>query len=164
MERFVKAFISNKLPYISKQKVVQIGVEYVDTMLQCGMEFYDDRTPLSLICLLMDICDLQDEKRVKFCSLALCHSFSPVASVVCGESSSNAYGKILVVFFFVWCCFTLMCPKQVLYVNSPSSCGRVVKLLACGARGPGFDFPPRHLNFQRLVISCFQVETWLKDR
>ena len=31
-------------------------------------------------------------------------------------------------------------------------------------RGPGFDSRPRHLNFQRLVISCFQVEIWLKDR
>ena len=29
-----------------------------------------------------------------------------------------------------------------------SSVGRVVKLLACGARGPGFDSPPRHLNFR----------------
>ena len=38
------------------------------------------------------------------------------------------------------------------------------KLLACVARGPGFDSRPRHLNFQRLVISCFQVEIWLKDR
>ena len=45
-----------------------------------------------------------------------------------------------------------------------SSGGRVVKLLACGARGPVFDSRPRHLNFQRLVISCFQVEIWLKDR
>ena len=45
-----------------------------------------------------------------------------------------------------------------------SSGGQVVKLLACGARGPGFDSRPRHLNFQRLVISCFQVEIWLKDR
>ena len=45
-----------------------------------------------------------------------------------------------------------------------SSGGRVVKLLVCGARGPGFVSPPRHLNFQRLVISCFQVEIWLKDR
>ena len=45
-----------------------------------------------------------------------------------------------------------------------SSGGRVVKLLACGARGPGFDSRPRHLDFQRLVISCFQVEIWLKDR
>ena len=44
-----------------------------------------------------------------------------------------------------------------------SSGGRVVKHLACGARGPGFDSRPRHLNFQRLVISCFQVEIWLKD-
>ena len=34
---------------------------------------------------------------------------------------------------------------------------------ACGARGPGFDSRHRHLNFQRLVISCFQVEIWLKD-
>ena len=42
--------------------------------------------------------------------------------------------------------------------------GRVVRLLACGARGSGFDPRPRHLNFQRLVISCFQVEIWLKDR
>ena len=33
-----------------------------------------------------------------------------------------------------------------------------------GARGPVFDSRPRHLNFQRLVISCFQVEIWLKDR
>ena len=41
---------------------------------------------------------------------------------------------------------------------------RVVKLLACGARGPGFKSRSRHLNFQRLVISCFQVEIWLKDR
>ena len=40
----------------------------------------------------------------------------------------------------------------------------MVKLLACGARVPGFDSRPRHLNFQRLVISCFQVEIWLKDR
>ena len=44
-----------------------------------------------------------------------------------------------------------------------SSGGRVVKLLACGARGPGFDSRPRHLNFQKLVISCFLVEIWLKD-
>ena len=28
----------------------------------------------------------------------------------------------------------------------------------------GSDSRPRHLNFQRLVISCFQVEIWLKDR
>ena len=49
-------------------------------------------------------------------------------------------------------------------IHGGSSGGRVVKLLACGARGPGFDSRPRHLNFQRLVISCFQVEIWLKDR
>ena len=29
-----------------------------------------------------------------------------------------------------------------------SSGGRVVKLLAFGARGPGFDSSPRHLNFR----------------
>ena len=45
-----------------------------------------------------------------------------------------------------------------------SSGGRVVKLLACGARGPGFHSRSRHLSFQRLVISCFQVDIWLKDR
>ena len=51
------------------------------------------------------------------------------------------------------------------YPNRPgSSGGRMVKLLACGARGPGFDSRSRHLNFQRLVISCFQVEILLKDR
>ena len=48
--------------------------------------------------------------------------------------------------------------------GSGSSGGRVVKLFACGARGPGLDSRPRHLNFQRLVISCFQVEIWLKER
>ena len=46
---------------------------------------------------------------------------------------------------------------------SQSSGGRVVKLLACGAREPGYNSRPRHLNFQRLIISCFQVEIWLKD-
>ena len=29
-----------------------------------------------------------------------------------------------------------------------SSRGQVVKLLTCGARGPGFKSPPRHLNFR----------------
>ena len=48
--------------------------------------------------------------------------------------------------------------------SSWSSGGRVVKLLACGARGPGFDSRPRHLNFQRFVIYCFQVAIWLKYR
>ena len=38
------------------------------------------------------------------------------------------------------------------------------KKLACGARGPGFDFRPRHLDFQRFVISCFQFAIWLKYR
>ena len=36
--------------------------------------------------------------------------------------------------------------------------GRVFKLLACGARGLGFNSRSRHLNF----ISCFQVAIWLK--
>ena len=53
---------------------------------------------------------------------------------------------------------------KTLYLCVWSSGGRVVKLLACGARGPEFDSWPRYLNFQRLVISCFQVEIWLKDR
>ena len=41
-------------------------------------------------------------------------------------------------------------------VTPRSGGGRVVKLLACRARGPGFDYQSRHLNFQRLIIS-FQV-------
>ena len=41
---------------------------------------------------------------------------------------------------------------------------RLVKPLACRARGPGFDSRPRHLNFQRLVISCLQIVIWLKYR
>ena len=41
---------------------------------------------------------------------------------------------------------------------------RVVKLSACGARGPGIDSRSRYLNFQRLVISCFQVAIWRKYR
>ena len=35
-----------------------------------------------------------------------------------------------------------------LLIVAGSGGGRVVKLLACGARGPGFDSPPRHLNFR----------------
>ena len=35
-----------------------------------------------------------------------------------------------------------------LLVVQGSGGGRVVKLLACGERGPGFDSPPRHLNFR----------------
>ena len=54
--------------------------------------------------------------------------------------------------------------NQCFTVPFGSGSGRVVKLLACGARGPGFDSPPRHLDFQRLVISCFQVAIWLKYR
>ena len=50
------------------------------------------------------------------------------------------------------------------FIHVGSSGCRVVKLLACGARVTGFDSRPRHLDFQRLVISCFQVEIWLKDR
>ena len=60
-------------------------------------------------------------------------------------------------------CTCTMKPSKLSHTIT-SSGGRVVKLLACGARGPGFDSRPRHLNFQRLVISCFQVEIWLKDR
>ena len=50
------------------------------------------------------------------------------------------------------------------YLNlQGAAVAKLVKLLACRARGPGFNSRPRHLNFQRLVISCFQVEMWLKD-
>ena len=39
--------------------------------------------------------------------------------------------------------------KKILVINlCGSGGGRVVKLLPCGARGPGFDSPPRHLNFR----------------
>ena len=44
-----------------------------------------------------------------------------------------------------------------------SSGGRVVKLLTCGARS-GVGFPASPLEFQRLVISCYQVAIWLKYR
>ena len=57
-----------------------------------------------------------------------------------------------------------VCAYGVILHFERSSGSRVVKLLACRARGPGFDSRPRHLNFQRLVISCFQVEIWLKGR
>ena len=43
------------------------------------------------------------------------------------------------------------------------SSGVVVKLFACGARGPRFD-SQLPLQVQRLVIYCFQVAIWLKDR
>ena len=43
-----------------------------------------------------------------------------------------------------------------------SSSGVVVKLLTCGARGPGVWFLVSPLRFQRLIISCFQVAIWLK--
>ena len=107
MESYVKEFITNKVRTNSKLKVEQIGEEYVDTMLQYGMEFFDGNIPLSLICLLLDICGLHDEKKVKFCSLALSHSLSPVASVVCEDSiKSLPVSKNLILF----CCaafFTL---------------------------------------------------------
>ena len=56
----------------------------------------------------------------------------------------------------------LWTPELLLLQWIRSSSGRVVKLLACGARGPEFDSLRRHLNFQRLVISCFQVAIRLK--
>ena len=59
----------------------------------------------------------------------------------------------------IHCQWILLC--HLCFIRSGG--GRVVKLLACGARGPGFDSGRRHLNFQRLVISCFQVKIWLKD-
>ena len=44
--------------------------------------------------------------------------------------------------------------------------GRVVKLLACGVRGPGFGSSPRHLNFRDWLspASNLQVAIWLKYR
>ena len=38
--------------------------------------------------------------------------------------------------------------NNVISVIRGSGGGRVVKLLACRARGPGFDSPSRHLNFR----------------
>ena len=58
--------------------------------------------------------------------------------------------------------YFMFCVTMIVYqLFCRSSGGRVVKILACGAKGPGFDSRPRHLNFQRLVISCFQVAIWL---
>ena len=94
MEGKVKAFISvHLMPEFSKEVVKEIGVEFVDKMLRCGLDFYDENTPLRLICLLLDICGLEDKKRVEFCSLALCHSHAPIASVVCEDSMYYGYGK-----------------------------------------------------------------------
>ena len=55
-------------------------------------------------------------------------------------------------------------PTSRVHRRGGSGGGRVVKLLACGARGLGFDSRPRHSKIQRLVISCFQVAIWLKYR
>ena len=86
---------------------------------------------------------------VLFCleqkTLIFCHYFLTT------ESSNFIFGM----------CILLMKHFQ---TTLGSSGGRVVKLLACGARGPGFDSRPCHSNFQRLVISCFKVKIWLKDR
>ena len=54
--------------------------------------------------------------------------------------------------------------EQVFTYNRGSGGGRVVKLLTCVARGQEFNSPPRLLNFQRSVISCFKVKIWLKYR
>ena len=72
-----------------------------------------------------------------------------------------------VILFMFWTVFMLPVLSTTTYIYQfarRSSGGRVVKLLAFGAKGPGFDSRPRHLNFQRLVISCFQVAIWLKYR
>ena len=55
--------------------------------------------------------------------------------------------------------FTSLCRFIVddLKVKSGSGGGRVVKLLVCGARGPGFDSPPRHLNFRDLLSPTFKL-------
>ena len=59
---------------------------------------------------------------------------------------------VLIVTFQLWHILS-----NLIYIGS--SGGRVVKLFAWGARGQGFDSPPRHL-----VISCFQDAIWLKFR
>ena len=74
-----------------------------------------------------------------------------------GEINTSLYG------IQETCVYTAAFNIHDFKLTGGSSGCRVVKLLACGARGPGFDSRPRHLNFQRLVISCFQVEIWLKD-
>ena len=52
------------------------------------------------------------------------------------------------------CVFSVTQPTLIFCLHPKgSSGGRVVKLLACEAKGTGFDIRPRHLNFQRLVIS-----------
>ena len=43
---------------------------------------------------------------------------------------------------------TLLDPIIYIIIHMESGGGRVVKLLACGARGLGIDSPPRHLNFR----------------
>ena len=91
-------------------------------------------------------------------------------SIYCRAASSTLFGFMHI--FFSRCLgIHGMCgnpsSKKKTTVESDSfrsSDDRVVKLLACGAIGPGFDSRPHHLNFQRFVISCFQVEIWLKDR
>ena len=58
------------------------------------------------------------------------------------------------IFFYIWWIYDQYVDWRIRHFFL-SNC--LIKLLACGARGPGFDSRPRHLNFQRLVISCFQV-------
>ena len=84
---------------------------------------------------------------LKFCKLST--KAARIPNVTCAEMSKCPSSKF-------YCYFHIELFR--------SSGGRVVELLACGARGPGFDSRPRHSNFQRLVISCFQVEIWLKYR
>ena len=54
----------------------------------------------------------------------------------------------LPLFQFIYNISLSLSPLSWYFLLNQERCGRVVKLLACGARGPGFDSPPRHLNFR----------------
>ena len=96
----------------------------------------------------------------------LCNDHLPAVAVrVCGRGHGGSW-----VWQYLWQSLKENSPTSNIYTVSYDICfkgsggGRVVKLLACGARCPGFDSRSPHLNSQRLVISCFQVAIWLKYR
>ena len=80
--------------------------------------------------------------------------------ISCATESERLVGFFCIL--GVW--FHVSLKSRTLQDHHAAGMSKMDFLLACGARGPGFDSRPRHLNFQRLVISCFQVEIWLKDR
>ena len=71
------------------------------------------------------------------------HFYFAAFKIVFLSLSMHLLPRMNVVLDFIW---TL--PFKLRGTRNGSSGGRVVKLLACGARGPGFDSPPRHLNFR----------------